>query len=47
VVAAGRLPAEDVRSDRLQDLEIRDITFGDAPEWGLHMIGCEHVWSIT
>jgi len=26
-----------------KDLEIRDITFGDAPEWGLHMIGCEHV----
>ncbi len=24
-------------------LEIRDITFGDAPEWGLHMIGCEGV----
>jgi polygalacturonase len=26
-----------------KDLEIRDITFGDAPEWGLHMIGCERV----
>jgi Glycosyl hydrolases family 28 len=26
-----------------KDLEIHDITFGDAPEWGLHMIGCEHV----
>jgi hypothetical protein len=24
-------------------LEIRDITFGDAPEWGLHMLGCEGV----
>ncbi|MGA2061859.1 MAG: glycosyl hydrolase family 28 protein [Thermoguttaceae bacterium] len=26
-----------------KDLEIRDITFGDAPEWGLHMIGCQGV----
>jgi len=24
-------------------LEIRDITFSEAPEWGLHMIGCEGV----
>jgi hypothetical protein len=24
-------------------LEIRDITFREAPEWGLHMIGCEGV----
>jgi polygalacturonase len=24
-------------------LEVRDITFGQAPSWGLHMIGCEHV----
>jgi hypothetical protein len=24
-------------------LEIRDITFSQAPEWGLHMIGCEGV----
>ena len=26
-----------------QDLEIRDITFAEAPEWGLHMMGCEGV----
>jgi len=26
-----------------QDLEVRDITFAEAPEWGLHMLGCEHV----
>jgi len=26
-----------------KDLEIRDITFSEAPEWGLHMIGCEGV----
>jgi polygalacturonase len=26
-----------------QDLEISDITFSEAPEWGLHMIGCERV----
>ncbi len=26
-----------------QGLEIRDITFGQAPFWGLHMLGCEHV----
>ena len=26
-----------------KDLEIRDITFGAAAFWGLHMIGCEHV----
>jgi polygalacturonase len=25
------------------NLEIRDITFGDAPFWGLHMLGCQHV----
>ncbi len=24
-------------------LEIRDITFSEAPEWGLHMVGCENV----
>ena len=24
-------------------LEIRDISFNDAPEWGLHMVGCENV----
>ena len=24
-------------------LEIRDLTFSKAPEWGLHMLGCEHV----
>jgi hypothetical protein len=26
-----------------KDLQIRDISFGDAPEWGLHMVGCEGV----
>ena len=26
-----------------KDLECRDFTFRDAPEWGLHMIGCENV----
>lgn len=25
------------------NLEIRDITFGDAPFWGLHLLGCSHV----
>jgi hypothetical protein len=25
------------------NLEIRDITFGDAPFWGLHMLGCKNV----
>lgn len=25
------------------DLEVRDIHFGNAPFWGLHMIGCENV----
>ena len=25
------------------NLIVRDITFGDAPEWGLHMLGCHHV----
>jgi len=24
-------------------LEVRDISFSEAPEWGLHMVGCEHV----
>ena len=26
-----------------KDLEIRGISFREAPEWGLHMVGCEHV----
>lgn len=25
------------------NLEVRDITFGDAPYWGLHMLGCRRV----
>ena len=25
------------------NLIVRDITFGDAPEWGLHMLGCHKV----
>ena len=25
------------------NLEIRDITFGEAPQWGLHMLGCRKV----
>jgi hypothetical protein len=25
------------------NLVVRDITFGDAPEWGLHMLGCHQV----
>ncbi len=25
------------------NLQIRDITFGDAPFWGLHMLGCKNV----
>jgi hypothetical protein len=25
------------------DLEVRDITFGDGPYWGLHMLGCRRV----
>jgi hypothetical protein len=26
-----------------KDLEVRDITFSEAPNWGLHMLGCEGV----
>jgi len=26
-----------------RDLEIHDISFSEAPEWGLHMVGCEQV----
>ncbi len=26
-----------------RDLQIRDITFGQAPYWGLHMLGCDRV----
>lgn len=26
-----------------QGLELRGISFGNAPFWGLHMLGCEHV----
>ena len=25
------------------NLVVRDITFGDAPYWGLHLLGCQHV----
>jgi len=28
---------------RCTDLEVRDITFAEAPNWGLHMLGCDHV----
>jgi hypothetical protein len=26
-----------------RDLEVRDITFTEAPNWGLHMLGCDRV----
>jgi hypothetical protein len=26
-----------------RDLEVRDITFAEAPNWGLHMLGCDRV----
>ncbi len=26
-----------------QGLEVRGISFSQAPQWGLHMVGCEHV----
>jgi len=26
-----------------RDLEVRDISFSEAPFWGLHMLGCKHV----
>lgn len=25
------------------NLEVRDITFGEAPQWGLHLVGCKDV----
>jgi hypothetical protein len=28
---------------RCNDLEIRGITFGHSPEWGMHLLGCERV----
>ncbi|MDP4292243.1 MAG: glycosyl hydrolase family 28 protein, partial [Bacteroidota bacterium] len=28
---------------KVSNLYIRDITFGSAPNWGLHMLGCENV----
>lgn len=28
---------------RCKDLEVRDITFAEAPNWGLHLLGCDHV----
>ena len=28
---------------KVNNLEIRDISFGQAPFWGLHMLGCENV----
>jgi polygalacturonase len=29
------------------NLVVRDITFGDAPFWGLHMLGCQFTSSWT
>ncbi len=26
-----------------EDLEVRDITFAEAPNWGLHLLGCDRV----
>ena len=26
-----------------KDLEVRDITFAEAPNWGLHLLGCDGV----
>ena len=26
-----------------KDLQVKEISFGNAPFWGLHMMGCEHV----
>ena len=28
---------------RCRDVEVREITFAEAPNWGLHMLGCEGV----
>jgi hypothetical protein len=28
---------------KCKDLEVRDITFAEAPNWGLHMLGCDGV----
>ncbi len=28
---------------KCKDLEVRDITFGAAPNWGLHLLGCDGV----
>ena len=28
---------------KCKDLEVRDITFSEAPNWGLHMLGCDGV----
>jgi polygalacturonase len=28
---------------RCQDLTVRELTFGHSPNWGLHMLGCDHV----
>jgi hypothetical protein len=28
---------------RCKDLQVRDITFAEAPNWGLHMLGCDGV----
>ncbi len=28
---------------RCRELEVRELTFGQSPNWGLHMLGCEHV----
>ena len=28
---------------RCKDLEVRDITFSEAPNWGLHLLGCDRV----
>ena len=43
MVAARPVPPQDVRADQCKDLEVRDITFAEAPNWGLHMLGCDGV----
>ena len=43
MVAAGPFRPKIFVLTACKDLEVRDITFSEAPEWGLHLLGCEHV----
>lgn len=43
MVGPETLAAQDVCLHACRNLQVREITFGEAPLWGLHLLGCENV----